>query len=111
LDDAKVVPFAFDVYCPIDNNIKLNILNFELAKLGFEAINFDYTKDSQTFVIYVQAKSLNASDPKAKAALYYCGLARKWTDSDCTNARVICSIPGPMFYFAVKQAATIIWVN
>lgn len=43
--------------------------------------------------------------------LQYCGLARAWHESDCGNAKMVCSIPGPMFLVNRNEKINIVWIN
>jgi len=104
----KDSPFQFHVYCPISSQDHLQqylhlIKNAQLSDL--EAIDV-----ANTYVVYIKARSTDKNNPDAKGGLFYCGLAREW-NGDCTNAQIICSAPGPMFYLPVGQSVTIIWIN
>lgn len=106
-----MVAFQFDTYCPVDNAGALQTINEQLALQGIPPLKFDYGANPNIYVVHTQAKPANASDPSSSAMLYYCGMAKRWWEDSCYNARYVCSAPGPMFYFLVGQPATIIWVN
>jgi hypothetical protein len=95
------------VYCPINDNDSLNKLNNWLQSVGEEILPLDYNINTSIYVVIAHA----FGDQHATSTLSYCGLARKWTEADCSNSRVVCSAPGPTFYFKVKDAANIIWIN
>jgi hypothetical protein len=100
---TPVVAFQFDTYCAINNLRAYNLINAELAAKGLSPLRFDYSLNSYIYVVYVQANPSNASDPNSEANLFYCGIARKWTETNCNNARFVCSTPGPMFDFKVRE--------
>ena len=108
---TPVVAFQFDTYCPIDSLSDLAAINKELASTGLPPLDFDFTVNPNIFVVHTQARPSNVSDPDSPAMLYYCGMAKRWWEGNCNNARYVCSAPGPMFYFNRKKEATIIWVN
>jgi hypothetical protein len=108
---TPVIAFQFDTYCPVNTASALAAINGQLAAQGLPPLDFDYKINPDIYVVHTQARPANASDPFSPAMLYYCGWAKRWWEGSCSNARYVCSAPGPMFYFAVKQEATIIWVN
>ena len=63
------------------------------------------------YVVIARTQALDPKNSSSSGGLFYCGLARKWWEGDCKSAQVVCSSPGPMFYFPVGQAATILFVN
>jgi hypothetical protein len=102
-DLPPVVAFQFETYCPIDSSSKLALINEQLALQGVPPLDFDYHVNPNIYVVNAQSRPSDPSNPNSSVLLYYCGLAKKWWDASCSNARFICSIPGPMFYFPVKQ--------
>jgi hypothetical protein len=52
-----------------------------------------------------------AKSADSPVLLGYCGSARLWNETDCRNSKLVCTIPGPMFYLPVGQQIDIIWVN
>jgi hypothetical protein len=104
---AEPQPFTYSVYCPIASQKHIDLINLELGLTTETGVNVDYIANPSVYVVIAKA----VGQTGAEAKLYYCGLAREWTASDCSSATMVCSIPGPMFYFKVKQEATIMWVN
>jgi len=73
--------------------------------------DFNDSAWKETYVVWVQSHNISFVDGTTQAKPFYCGLARNWYDRDCKNAKLICSTPGPMFYFNVGEEANIIWIN
>ena len=100
--------FSFDVYCPVSSKENLAqysslLTNAQMGQIGSLNIQDDI------YVVYIQARPTNITN-NSPAGLYYCGLARTWLGS-CSNAQVVCSSPGPMFYMRANSPAYIVWVN
>lgn len=52
----------------------------------------------------MRAFPLDAANPSTSPMLMaYCGSARLWNESNCDNAKFVCTVPGPMFYIPVDQ--------
>lgn len=105
-----LVFFQFDVYCPIDSDSRLAKIN-ELLGLTDQTLYINFKKNKNVYVVIAKTQPTNASDPQSPSGLFYCGLARKWWENNCNSAKIVCSIPGPLFKFEVKEEATIIYVN
>jgi hypothetical protein len=69
-------------------------------------VNLGVGPNPNLYIVYVQARDVTSTFwdsatsqyiTQTKAGLYYCGLAREWLGT-CKDARLVCSIPGPMFY-------------
>lgn len=56
-----------------------------------------------------------ATDPNditnSSVLMSYCGFARLKNETDCSNAQLLCTTPGPMFIVPVNQKINVIWIN
>jgi hypothetical protein len=107
--------FEFPVYCPV------NKLPAEQRKTINETlpVNSDWDlrfltdqqkgEEIDQYVIYTQMRQETGSSSSSK--LFYCSWVTTWENkTDCSNAKHICSVPGPIFYVEKDKPVEVAWV-
>lgn len=100
--------FKYDVYCPIPRTTK-NYQNFYLTewqKMAYKQLSTNQNSIDK-YVISMRMKT----DSSGKKRFHFCSLARKWSEPDCSNARIVCSSPGPMFYIPKGAITEVAWIH
>jgi hypothetical protein len=64
-----------------------------------------------TYAVFERVFTVNPLNQSSEMLMSYCGWAKLLNESDCSNARFVCTIPGPMFRVAVGVETAVIWVN
>jgi hypothetical protein len=64
-----------------------------------------------TYAVFERVFTVNPLNQSSEMLMSYCGWAKLLNESDCSNARFVCTIPGPMFRVAVGVQTAVIWVN
>lgn len=107
--------FYSHVYCPVNNTSNpsflalINYLNVSNTSNDYEVLSAAI-ENFTTYIIFVRAASTNLSPTTNDILLNFCGWART-LNSDCSQAQLVCSIPGPMFSLPTDSEIDVIWVN
>jgi len=64
-----------------------------------------------TYAVFERVFTVNPLNKSSEMLMSYCGWAKLLNETNCSNARFVCTIPGPMFRIAVGTETAVIWVN
>lgn len=112
---VNIEQYQFQVYCPVDQLHSRLSLSQILVNMGIrdksttaDRLVVDTGNDIDEYIIYVQFRK--ASNTSQFGQFFYCSYVRSWEEEDCSNARPVCSSPGPLFYVQRDQKIDVAWV-
>lgn len=108
--------FRFHVHCPVTSQKDgsfLHLMNhLDITDSILKDKIFQELLQMPTYVIFMKAF---ATDPNnisnSSVIMSYCGFARLKNETDCSNAELLCTVPGPMIIVPKNQTIDIIWIN
>lgn len=60
------------------------------------------------YLIYVQMR--NTTEASDSNVLAYCSYVTEWNSRNCSEAKPVCSFPGPIFYVERDKPIEVAWV-
>lgn len=107
--------YRFQVYCPV-NQVSKDSLIYSEGDSYFNSVlgqarllqEEDEADGIDKYIIYVQKR--NSSSDSQSNLFFYCSMVTDWISRNCSQAKAMCTAPGPLFYVEKSKPIEVAWV-